>query len=125
MLSLLRRPQPWRVLALSAHFTLLLLLLAGLTWIAPPEGLPPAFALILLAGPLLLPLRGLLLARSYTHAWTSLLSLLYFALGIDALAAGQAPPWLAWATIVASLALFTGCIGYVRANARATAGEAD
>ncbi|MDX1609067.1 MAG: DUF2069 domain-containing protein [Halofilum sp. (in: g-proteobacteria)] len=120
MLSLLRRPQPWRVLALTAYFALLLLLLNGLTWIAPPEGLPPAFALIVLAGPLLLPLHGLLRAKSYTHAWTSLLSLLYFALGIDALAAGQAPPWLAWATIVASLALFTGCVGYVRANARAS-----
>jgi len=108
----------WWVLTLGGYFALLGLLLNWLTWIAPPERFPISLALLLLTVPLLFPLRGLLHARSYTCAWTSFLALFYFAYGIDAVAAAQDPPWLGWTAIAASVALFTGCVGFVRARGR-------
>lgn len=103
---------------LSGYFALLALLLNWLTWIAPPDRFPISLALILLTVPLLFPLRGLLHGRSYTSAWTSFLALFYFAFGVDAVAAAQDPAWLGWTAIAASVALFTGCTGYVRARGR-------
>ena len=118
MLKALRRPAPWRVLALAGYFALLILLLNWMTWVAPPRSFPVALALAVLAVPLLLPLRGLLHARPYTHAWTSFLALAYFAFGIDAVAAGNDPAWLGATAIAASLALFTGCVGFARTRGR-------
>ena len=118
MLKALQQPEPWRVLALAGYFVLLFLLLNWLTWLSPPRGVPVALALILLSVPLLFPLRGLLHGRPYTHAWTSFLALLYFAYGIDAVAAGHDPAWLGAAAIIASLALFAGCVGYARIRGR-------
>ncbi|MDZ7829621.1 MAG: DUF2069 domain-containing protein [Halofilum sp. (in: g-proteobacteria)] len=108
----------WWTLTLAGYFVLLGLLLNWLTWIAPPERFPVSLALILLTVPLLFPLRGLLHGRSYTCAWTSFLALFYFAFGIDAVAAAQDPGWLGWTAIAASVALFTGCVGYVRTRGR-------
>lgn len=118
MLTALRRPGPWRWVALAGYFALLILLLNWMTWLAPPREFPVALALILLALPLLLPLRGLLHGQPYTHAWTSFLALPYFAYGIDALAAGTDPAWLGAVAVAASLALFAGCVGYARTRAR-------
>lgn len=107
-----------RWLTLAAYFALLALLLNWWTWLAPPQRVPISLALILTAGPLLLPLRGLLHGRAYTHAWTSFLALPYFALGVDALAGGTAPGWLGVAVVIASLALFAGAVGYARYRPR-------
>jgi len=107
-----------RLLALGAYFTLLLLLLNWHTWIAPPTHVPVALVLIVVALPLLAPLRGLLQARPYTHAWTSMLALPYFAIGVDALAAGVRPGWLGWGTIAASTLLFAGAVGFTRLRSR-------
>ena len=107
-----------RMLALAAYFGLLAVLLNRYTWLAPPTRTPVSAALLLAAGPLLLPLRGLLHGRPYTHAWTSFLALPYFVLGVDTLAAGAAPAWLGWATVTTSLALFAGAVGYARLRGR-------
>jgi len=110
---------------LGGYFLLLGLLLNWFTWIAPPERFPVSLALILLAVPLLLPLRGLLHGRTYTSAWSSFLALFYFAFGVDAVAAAQDPAWLGWTAIAASVALFTGCVGYVRVRGRELRGAAE
>ncbi|MDZ7748777.1 MAG: DUF2069 domain-containing protein [Halofilum sp. (in: g-proteobacteria)] len=107
-----------RALALAGYLLLLALLLGRYTWIAPPARAPMAAALLVIVAPLLLPLRGLLRGRAYTHAWTSFLALPYFVLGVDALAAGAGPAWLAWATVTASLGLFAGAVGYARLRGR-------
>lgn len=108
-----------RCLALGAHLALLALVLAWYAWLAPPARAPVSLVLALVAVPLLLPLRGLLHGRAYTHAWTSFLALPYFALGVDAVAAGVRPAWLGWAVIAASLALFAAAVGYARLAGRA------
>lgn len=110
-----------RALAPAAHLILLALVLAWYTWLAPPARAPISVVLALVAVPLLLPLRGLLHGRPYTHAWTSFLALPYFALGVDAVAAGLRPAWLGWAVIAASLTLFAAAVGYARLAGRAAA----
>lgn len=110
-----------RLLALAAHLALLGLVLAWYAWLAPPARAPVPLALALVAAPLLLPLPGLLRGRPYTHAWTSFLALPYFALGVDAVAAGVRPGWLGWAAVTASLTLFAAAVGYARLAGRAAA----
>lgn len=122
---MVRSAAVFRVLALAGYFALLTLLLNWHTWLAPPARVPISVVLLLVAVPLLLPLRGLLHGRIYTHAWTSFLSLAYFALAVDAIAAGVEPAWLGWAALVASLALFAGAIGYTRTRGRELRAAAD
>lgn len=110
-----------RWIALAAHLALLALVLARYTWLAPPARAPVSLVLMVVAVPLLLPLRGLLHGRAYTHAWTSFLALPYFALGVDAVAAGVRPAWLGWALVATSLALFAAAVGYARMQGRASA----
>ncbi len=78
-----RRQTLARWVTLVGYFGLLALLLNWFTWLAPPKVVPRALPLIALTVPLLFPLRGLLHASTYTHAWVSLLALPYFAIGVD------------------------------------------
>ncbi|MBL8247941.1 MAG: DUF2069 domain-containing protein, partial [Candidatus Competibacter sp.] len=50
----------WRKVALTGYFGLFWLLLFWFAWLEPPDRAPVALVLILLVGPLLFPLRGLL-----------------------------------------------------------------
>jgi len=109
----------FRWVALAGYFALLALELNWYTWLAPPHTIPISVALAIVALPLLLPLRGLLHGRAYTHAWTSFLALPYFALGVDGVAGGVHPAWIGAIGIVASVALFCGAVGYARLQGRA------
>lgn len=108
----------WHRLTLVSHFGLFGLWLLWLTWLEPPQQIPIALALILLVGPLLLPMRGLLYGRPYTHAWTSFLALFYFIVGVFEAAGPMARPGLAWLAIAFSLLLFFGTLLYVRSWAQ-------
>ncbi len=104
-----------RWVTLIGYFGLLIVLLNWFVWIAPPSRVPRSFLLIVLLVPLLVPLRGLLHARRYTHQWVSFLSLFYFMVGVDVYfnpGAGQS--WLGALTIIFSLLLFVGCVFFAR-----------
>jgi uncharacterized membrane protein len=88
-----------QVVALTGLLGLFALILAWNTWLAPPQVLPRALALILLLTPLLLPLRGMLAGRPYTHAWSAFLALPYFVLGVFH-AAGAGPERLYGALMI-------------------------
>ncbi|EHQ51615.1 hypothetical protein ECTPHS_02916 [Ectothiorhodospira sp. PHS-1] len=100
-------------LALAGHLGLFGLIFIWTLWIAPPEQFPRAILLVLLLGPLLLPLRGLLHARPQTHIWTSLLSLPYILIG-SALAAAGEQRLYGVLMVLLSLALFAGCVGFAQ-----------
>ncbi|AHE97382.1 DUF2069 domain-containing protein [Thioalkalivibrio paradoxus] len=102
-----------RWLTLAGFFGLFFLILLWTTLIAPPEHLPRALVLALLLLPLLAPLRGLLHGRPYTHAWTTLLSLFYVALGIT-LAATPDGRVYGLSMLAFALMLFAGCLLVVR-----------
>ncbi len=107
-----------RIASLAGYFGLFFLLIAWTTWLSPPEQLPVALVLLLLVGPLLFPLRGLLHARPYTHAWTSFMALFYFAIGVFNVAGDMEKPWLAWLQIGFSILLFCGTVLYARFRAQ-------
>ena len=65
-------------LTLTGYFGTLILLTAWFAWLYPPTKAPVSLTLLLIVGPLLLPLRGLLHARRYTISWSCFLALLYF-----------------------------------------------
>lgn len=98
--------------ALGAWLALFLLLTLWGTWLAPPAPGWRAPWLVLLVGPLLLPLRSLLRGRRYTYAWSSMLVLVYFIHGVAATAGGE--PLLGGLEIALSLVYFAAAIGYVR-----------
>ncbi len=110
--------QFWRGAALTGYLGLFGVLLLWFSWLEPPTRMPVSLILILLVGPLLLPLRGLLHGRLYTHAWASFLALFYFSAGVFSAAGPMARPWLAWLEIGFSVLWFTGAILFVRSQTR-------
>lgn len=102
---------------LAGYFGLFILLMLWNVWLAPSEHFPRALVLIVLVGPLLLPLRGLLHGRPYTFSWSSYLALLYFALGVGELTR-PAERHLATLEIIFSLMMFVGAVLYARYRGR-------
>lgn len=73
--------------------------------------------LLLFLLPLALFLPSLVARRPRGHAWLAFVSLLYFMMGVNvAILPGLG--WLGWLIVLASLALFTGCMFYARFRSR-------
>ena len=92
----------WACLLLSQVALLLPALEISLYWSLPLIAL------------LLIPLRGLLLARRYTYKWIGFLTLFYFCIGISELSSNPELRIYGFATTVASIALFLASIYYAR-----------
>ncbi len=114
-----------RWLTLASYFALLGLMMLWQTVLAPPSQVPISIVLLILVGPLLLPLRGLLHGRPYTHAWTCFLVLLYFIHGV--VEAYSNPPERLYAglEIVLSTLLYIGAVLYARYRGRQLKAIAD
>lgn len=94
-------------IGLSGFFGLFLLMMAWPTLLSPDHALPTAIILLISAGPLLLPFRGLLDRNLKSCTWMSYLSLPYFAHGVAEAYAGQ--QWL-YPALEASFSLML-CLG--------------
>ncbi len=105
-----------RISALLGYFGLFFLLMVWIIWLRPEETarLPTSLSLLLLVGPLMFPLRGMLHGRAYTHAWVSFLALFYLFLGISEAWSGSPQPLLAALEIVFSTLLYLGAMFYAR-----------
>lgn len=103
-----------RLFTLLGYFGLLLVLPCWHAWLAPPAHIPVALVLIVLVVPLLVPLRGLLHGRPYTHAWVPLLAIFYLTIGVSEAVANPAQRTLALVQTAFSLMLLIGASWYVR-----------
>lgn len=105
-----------RITALFGYFGLLALLMIWIIWLTPhnTRHLPTSLALILLVGPLMFPLRGLLHGRAYTHAWASFIALFYLFLGISEAWSSSEQRLLASLEILFSSLLYLGAMFYAR-----------
>ena len=99
-----------RWVALLSYFALFVWLCYWHTQYSPANRV--AIYLLLQAGPLLFPLRGMLDGRRYTHVWASYLAMYYLLIGIDSLAAGQILRGSVETTL--SVLWFVSCFVYVR-----------
>ncbi|HTY99455.1 MAG TPA: DUF2069 domain-containing protein [Rhodocyclaceae bacterium] len=100
-------------LTVGCLIALVVLCVAWELWLAPLR--PGGSWLALKALPLLLPLRGLLHGRRYTHQWTTLLILAYLAEGLVRATSDPGPSrWLAAIEVGLSLAVFVAAAFYAR-----------
>lgn len=107
----------WRIITLLSYFSLLSLLSLWIVWLAPPRTWASGLTLIVVViGPLLLPLKGVLTGQPRTHLWLSLLAILYFVVGVFYITGVVQQSWLAWAEINLSVLLFAGSLGYARSR---------
>lgn len=105
-----------RISALIGYFGLFILMMTWIIWLTPPNTahLPKSLSLLLLVGPLMFPLRGMLHGRAYTHAWVCFLALFYLFLGISEAWSGSQQPLLTTLEIVFSTLLYLGAMFYAR-----------
>ena len=109
-------PRLFYALAVVGFFGLFALLMLWNTVFAPSVRFPVALVLLFAIGPLLLPLRGLLNARSRSLVWLSYLSLPYFVHGCIETFANADERLFAGLEVALSLLLFCGSSFYVRFN---------
>lgn len=106
-----------RLLALCGYFGLLLLLPLWYGWLSPSQ-LSLGLVLGVLLTPLLFPLRGLLLGRPYTYAWSSFLALFYFIHAVLELYSTPQDRYLALLELLLTLAFYIGCVSYAKLGGR-------
>ena len=103
-----------RILSLASWFSLFALLLSWNTLLAPSTRFPISLVLIVMIGPLLFPLRGLLYGKAYTHAWASFLIMLYFIHGVQEAWAGPEERLYALLEILFSVIFYVSALMYAR-----------
>lgn len=105
-------------LALIGYFGLFVLLSTWTIYLAPPTIFPISIVLLFYVGPLLIPLRGLLHGKLYTHAWVHFMALFYFIVGVMVAAGNADERNYALAQVALSILMFVGSMMYVRVKAR-------
>ncbi len=103
-----------RTVTLLGYFGLLGLVLAWNIWLAPPPKELISLTLLLLAVPLLFPLRGLLHGRAYTHAWAGFIALIYLLHAMVVIYSNPAERYLALMEFVLGMMMFVGAMVYAR-----------
>ena len=86
----------------------------NIVWLIPSRHFPTALVLIVIAGPLLLPMRGLLNNDLYTYQWAHFLTLAYFAHGVSEVSAYPEIWYAGVLEALASFAMYLGCVMYAR-----------
>ena len=106
-----------RIVTLSSYFALFTLLLLWFGWLAPASHFPVGIMFLMIT-PLLFPLRGLIIGKPYTYAWTSFLIMLYFIHGVGEAYSNADERIYGILEIIFSVTLYTGAITYARLKGR-------
>ena len=105
-------------LSLLSFFCLMITLACWITLAEHSDKFPTASLLALALLPLLLPLRGLLHGKPYTHAWNSFLMLFYFSHAVGELYSGQHFDFYPTLAVLFSTLCFVSSIIFIRFNAK-------
>ena len=103
---------------MTGYFALFISIILWNTWISPSKLFPVSLVLMVMAGPLLFPLRGLLKGNPYTFAWTGYLAIFYCMHGMMEAYANPAERPFAITEITCSLILYAGTIMYARTRSK-------
>lgn len=106
-----------RWLALAGYFALIIGIYLWHVLIHHTEHRLISLMLVVQLGPLMFPLRGLLHARIYTHAWSIYLAIFYFVIGVWYASSADTIGYGLF-LVGSSLSFFTGCVLFTRFAAR-------
>ncbi len=85
----------WRQIALISYLSLFVWVVLWQGWLSPHQHLSSIFLLMLWVPPLLLPLKGIIEGKPYTHAWANFVLMLYFLHSLTILYIDDGERWLA------------------------------
>ncbi|MDO6708461.1 DUF2069 domain-containing protein [Photobacterium sp. 1_MG-2023] len=110
--------QNLRYFALTANLSLLLWVVLWQSVISPHPHLNNYVVAGMWSLPLLLPLKGMLAGKPYTHAWANFILMFYFLHALTLLWTDGGERWLALVELGLTTAAFFGNILFARARGR-------
>jgi len=103
-----------RNLTLVGYLGIVLLVPAWIWYLSPPELLSQKAAMVIWWLPALLPLRGILLNKAFTFAWSGFLAVFYISQAITTLVASDNEQYLAFIELILASCWFTGATLFSR-----------
>ena len=97
-----------RNLTLVGYFGILLLLPLWIWWLSPPQLLSQSATTLFWWCPALMPLKGILLNRPFTYAWSGFLAVFYISQAITTLVSSDSEQYLALIELVLAACWFAG-----------------
>lgn len=108
----------FRQMTLVSYFCLLIWMPIWSLWLSANNKLSVGFVLLVYVLPLLLPIRGLVSGKPYTHAWTNFIVMFYLIHGLTSIYAVADEWFFALVELILATALFIGCSFYARLRGR-------
>ena len=97
-----------RNLTLIGYLGIVILIPAWIWWLAPPVLLSPLATTVIWWLPALLPIRGLLLNKPFTYAWSGFLAVFYISQAITTLISSNTEQFLALIELILACCWFIG-----------------
>lgn len=110
--------QSFRWISLISFFGLMFTLIAWIVIAPHGEYYPVSTMLLLGVVPLLFPMRGLLYAKPYTHAWTSFLMLFYFSFSVGEVYSADSLSIYPVLALIFSSTCFLSAIFFIKSGAK-------
>ncbi|MDN4504185.1 DUF2069 domain-containing protein [Alteromonadaceae bacterium BrNp21-10] len=108
----------FRRMALISYIALVLWIIIWHFFLSESIAYSPLFIILLWVVPILLPARGLILGKPYTHAWANFIIMLYLLHGLTAVYAVDGEHWYAMVEIILCSTMFIGCCFFARLRGR-------
>jgi uncharacterized membrane protein len=108
----------FRILTLTSYLLLIVWLVVWHFILTIDKPTSTLFTLLFWVVPILLPIKGLIEGKPYTHAWTNFIVMYYLLHGLTAVYAVEGERLYAFVEIILCCALFTGCSFYARMRGR-------
>ncbi len=108
----------FRILTLTSYLLLIVWLVVWHFILTIDKPTSTLFTLLFWIMPILLPIKGLIEGKPYTHAWTNFIVMYYLLHGLTAVYAVEGERLYAFVEIILCCALFTGCSFYARMRGR-------
>lgn len=108
----------YRRLTLSSYFLLIAWLIVWHFFLTPEKTTSTLFTVLLWIVPILLPCKGLVQGKPYTHAWTNFIVMYYLMHGLTAIYVLEDERLYALIEIILCCGLFTGGSFYARLRGR-------
>lgn len=114
VIAMSEKVKAYRLLALISHISLIAWMAVWYFGFKTSSEYSLAFVFLLYILPLLFPLKGIIQAKPYTHAWACFIVLWYFLHAITVMYAEPDYIWFAAVELILASAMFIGCSVFAR-----------